>query len=173
MTVHLISPDPALAATHASFITEFQARGEALMPWVLDESRSSFKAYVAWLRSAANGADLPPGFVAHSTFWLVNAAQEILGVTNIRHELTPALREYGGHIGYGVRPSVRRRGHATELLRLSLVQARRLGINRVRVTCDCDNTASASTILRNGGELDDEVYLDAVGHRVRRYWINN
>lgn len=173
MSVRLIGPNPALEASHASLVEEMQASDEELVPWVLAEKRATFAAYVTWLELSARGIDLPRGFVAHSTYWLVDAKQEILGVSNLRHHLTPTLTELGGHIGYGVRPSARRQGYATEMLRLSLIEARRIGIGPVRVTCARDNLASAKTILRNGGELDDERYLESVGHVVQRYWIRS
>ena len=84
---------------------------------------------------------------------------EIVGVSNIRHELTDPLMNFGGPIGYCIRPSVRRRRYATEILRLSLIEARTLGIRDVRVTCDRENIASAKTIVKNGGVLDEEVYM--------------
>jgi len=167
----LISPVPELEASHASFIDEFRRRGEPLVPWVLEEERKTFAEYVAWLDASARGIDLAPGFVPNSTFWLVDNVDEIVGVANLRHRLTDALLQFGGHVGYGVRPSARRRGHATELLRLSLIEARALGIGDLRVTCDRDNVASAKTILSNGGELDEESYMEAYGHVVQRYWI--
>ena len=96
---------------------------------------------------------------------------EIVGVSNIRHELTDPLMNFGGPIGYCIRPSVRRRRYATEILRLSLIEARTLGIRDVRVTCDRENIASAKTIVKNGGVLDEEVYMTEHGHVVQRYWI--
>lgn len=171
MAVKLIRPDPAYEASHASFIAEFRQLNEELIPWVLGESRETFADYVAWLRDSSHGLNLPPGFVPHTTFWLLDAADEIVGVANLRHELNDALRLHGGHIGFGVRPSARRRQYATEMLRLALAEARCLGIGDVCVTCSRDNPASARTILNNGGELDREYYLDNPGCVVQRYWI--
>ena len=169
--VRLIRPLAAFEESHAAFIEEFRRNGEELVPWVLEEQCATFAEYVAWLDDCGRGVGLPPGFVANSTFWLVDQRDEIVGVVNLRHRLTPTLRDFGGHIGFGVRPSARRRGYAGEMLRLSLLEARRLGIGDVRVTCDRDNFASARTILSNGGVLDDEAYMEEHGHVVQRYWI--
>nr|WP_319464069.1 GNAT family N-acetyltransferase [Micromonospora sp. RTP1Z1] len=78
-------------------------------------------------------------------------------------------QEYGGHIGYGVRPSARRRGVATFALGVALSEAARRGIDPVLVTCDDDNTASARIIERHGGVLED--VRDTELGRIRRYWI--
>lgn len=76
----------------------------------------------------------------------------------------------GGHIGYGVRPSARGRGLATWALSVVLDEARQLGLKRVLVTCDDTNIASARTIERNGGQLEDTRDTE-LGH-TRRYWID-
>ena len=167
----LMKPTAELQQSHASFIAEFRDNGEELVPWVLDEVTDNFEEYVFWLASASQGVNLAKGHVSHSTFWLADGDNEIVGVANIRHELTDALMKFGGHIGYGVRPSARRRGYATEILRLCLVEARLIGIGDVRVTCDQANIASAKTIVKNGGVLDEEGYMAKHGHVVQRYWI--
>jgi predicted acetyltransferase len=97
----------------------------------------------------------PVGFVPDTELWWVEG-DEFLGRVGIRHRLTPALLEAGGHIGYDVRPSARRRGHATAMLREALIVARRLGIESALVTCNVDNVGSRTVIERNGGVLEDE-----------------
>lgn len=167
----LIKPSPRLEASHRSLIREFTDCGEKLVPWVLAEVGDDFEKYVLRLDQNSNGVDLPPGFVPSTTFWLIDVSEEILAVSNLRHELTPLLLDYGGHIGFGVRPSARRRGHATEILRQTLIEARRLGIGDVLVTCDKDNIGSAKAILNNGGELWDERYMKEHSCSLQRYWV--
>jgi predicted acetyltransferase len=96
---------------------------------------------------------------------------QIVGRTSIRHELNEFLARFGGHIGYGVLDAHRRRGHATEILRQSLVIARARGVDRVLVTCDDDNVGSATVIERCGGVFESVVEgLDGIP--IRRYWID-
>ena len=96
----------------------------------------------------------------------------MVGVSNLRHRLTESLRIEGGHIGYGVRPTARKRGVATELLRQTLGRARAgHAIEEALVTCAANNEASIRTILRNGGRYDGETYVEKRGEVVRRYWI--
>lgn len=78
------------------------------------------------------------------------------GRLDIRHRLTPALLVVGGHIGYAVRPSARRQGHATAMLRAALPVAHELGIVQALVTCDASNEGSRRAIERNGGVLEDQ-----------------
>jgi predicted acetyltransferase len=115
-----------------------------------------FAAYVDWLRSQAlEDSPRPDGHVPSTTLWWVEG-EEYLGRIAIRHRLTPQLHEVGGHIGYDIRPSARRRGHASAMLRGALPVARRLGIASALVTCAIDNVASRKVIEGNGGILDDQ-----------------
>jgi predicted acetyltransferase len=170
--VELIEPRGDLESSHLSFVEEFRSAGERVVPWIADEPYASFDGYVAKLLAAAKGIGIPPGFLPHSTFWLIDERREILAISNLRHGLTQSLLRYGGHIGYGVRPSARRKGYATETLRRTLRHARDLGIAKVRLTCDKDNVASANTILRNGGQFDDEEFMPEHQRVTVRYWID-
>jgi predicted acetyltransferase len=117
---------------------------------------NGFADYVDFLRSQAlEESPRPDGYVPSTTLWWVDD-EAYLGRIAIRHRLNPQLREVGGHIGYDVRPSARRRGHATAMLRDALPLARRLGIESALITCDVDNVASRKVIEGNGGVLEDQ-----------------
>lgn len=117
----------------------------------------------------AAGVDLAPGRV-RAEFLLAEVDGVVVGRTSIRYGLTDHLRRVGGHVGYAVGPAFRHRGYATEILKQSLDRLRDNGIQRVLVTCDENNIASARTIERCGGVLES---IDSVegGARKRRYWI--
>ncbi len=93
-------------------------------------------------------------------------------MSNLRHQLNDKLLVEGGHIGYGVRPNARGRGLGRELLRLTLAEAARLGIERVLLTCAKDNPASSGVIEANGGQLESEAFVEARGKVVQRWWID-
>lgn len=110
--------------------------------------------------------ELADGWVHCTSRWIRDRESgEVLGFLAVRHRLTPFLLEVGGHIGYSVRPSARRRGVAAAALAQGLEIAAALGIDPVLLTCDSDNTASRRTIEGAGGELED------VRDGKRRYWI--
>ena len=109
--------------------------------------------------------------VPATLFFLVNDENRILGAIQIRHHINhPNLMEYGGHIGYGIRPSERGKWYATEMLRLALIESRKLGLQKVLLGCHDDNIASQKTIEKNGGIFDR--YTEYELKKSRRYWIN-
>lgn len=111
-----------------------------------------------------------PGGVTDTIYWLVDE-QGFIGRISLRHELNNFLRTFGGHIGYEVRPSRRKEGHATEMLRLVLIEAQKRGMDRVLITCDDDNIGSQKVIQKNGGVLQDVVKLDFRERPTMRFWI--
>ena len=170
-SLELVRPEPALRESYRGLVAEFVAAGEALIPFTLAFGHDDFAAFLARLEACARGIGVPAGFVAHSTYWLVRDRTEVVGVSNLRHALTPALSREGGNIGYGVRPTARRQGLGVAILRHSLMRAGEIGLARVLVTCGSLNVASAGVIRRNGGVLDSEEYLPDRGETVQRYWI--
>jgi predicted acetyltransferase len=90
-----------------------------------------------------------------TTLWWIDGST-YLGRIAIRHRLTPALREVGGHIGYDVRRSARRQRHATTMLAAALPVAAALGINPALVTCHVTNVGSQKVIEANGGLLEGQ-----------------
>lgn len=131
----------------------------------LDVSETGCAAVVAHLISRGDTSiPLPEGIVHSDYFWIADDSV-FVGYLALRHALTPYLLEEGGHIGFSVRPSRRREGHASRALALSLPRAAELGLERVLVTCDEDNEGSRRTIERNGGVFEDS------RKGKRRYWI--
>lgn len=110
--------------------------------------------------------------VPDSVFFLLDTDRNrLLGAVNIRHYLNDSLLHSGGHIGDGIRPSERRKGYATEMVRLALIECKKLGIEKVLMTCDKDNTGSQKSITRNDGVFDSE-FINEDGEIEQRYWID-
>lgn len=131
------------------------------------------QTYDEWLDF--EGRDKAKGYVPSDVFLAVRLEDNsVVGIMNFRHYLTESLLKYGGHIGYSVRPSERRKGYASEMLRLVLDICREFGETKVLLTCDKDNEASRRTILKNGGVLENEVVeTEGIGDSgiTQRYWI--
>jgi predicted acetyltransferase len=131
-------------------------------------------SYAAWLNQLQNNSSpdtVQWDWVVSSTFFAIRESDgRIVGMVDIRHTLNDFLRNYGGHIGYGVRPSERNKGYATQILMLALDYCRHLGLDRVMLSCDKANAASRNTITRCGGVLERE-FLHTDGNMVQVFWI--
>jgi predicted acetyltransferase len=166
----LISPTVDLQASFLRAMEEHRAEGRGLPA---DQSnvgtylrvygevwsdKSEFSRFVEdVLAQEREDTPRPAMFVPTTSLWWVDG-DEYLGRLGIRHRLAPGRTgERNGHIGYDVRPSARRKGHATAMLAASLPIAASLGLPRVLITCDDDNVASRRTIERNGGVLHDKL----------------
>jgi predicted acetyltransferase len=173
----LIAPNVRVHTSFLQAMDEFRAEGRALATdssMIGREIRSYggtwqdpavFARYCAGLIADAL-PDTPraEGWVASTTLWYVDG-NEYVGRIAIRHTLTPTLLEVGGHIGYDVRRTARRRGHATAMLRDALPVAHALGIDPALVTCDTDNVGSRTVIEAGGGVLEDQ------RQGKLRYWV--
>ena len=169
--IALVRPSLSLRESYRTLVDQFATSGDKLVPFTLSFPNDDFAAFLQKLEDCSNGIGVPDGFVAHSTFWLVRHDNEVVGVSNIRHRLTNALRREGGNIGYGIRPTARRHGYAKAILQMSLKRAADLGLSRVLVTCAKSNVTSVKAILHNGGVLGSEEFLQDRGEIVQRYWI--
>lgn len=131
------------------------------------ENAEDYESWRTRITSAQSASHT--GWVNCSTYFAF-VGDRIVGTIQIRHTLNDFLINTGGHIGYGVRPSERKKGYATRMLELALEKSRELGIDKALVTCDKDNIASAKTIQKCGGIFENE-FIEENGNIVERYWI--
>lgn len=183
-SMRLVTPTTGLHRSYLAAVDEFAGAhrdGDGTWTWIDEageqhvytraemESDAGFAHFIG--RRTDPDRPIPTGWVPCTFYWMEHDG-EYVGSVMIRHELNDFLRHEGGHIGYSVRPSARRRGHATEALRQSLAVCRGLGIERALVTCDDDNVGSATVIETNGGVLENRVRSEREDKLVRRYWID-
>lgn len=147
---------------------EWSAAGEKIVPWAI--ARNDYRDFT-YYQEHLEVKNPMEGLVPDSVFFCLDQERDIfVGAVNIRHYLNEHILLNGGHIGDGVRPSERRKGIATRMIGLALEECKKLGISRVLMVCDKDNSASAKSIRNNGGVLENEVEIE--GKTVQRYWID-
>jgi predicted acetyltransferase len=162
----LIEPTETLRREFLSMAEEYARAGDARYRPALED----FTAYLRGISDGARGIGLSTGRVPYSTFWLASG-RRLVGRSSIRHHLTPDLEEEGGHIGYDIRPAERRKGYGKLILRLTLAEAKKLGLHRALLTCDADNVASSKVIEANGGRFQDQGVSKRSGKLISRFWI--
>lgn len=141
-----------------------------------DSGLRKFEDISAWLlqcRLMENKETLPnPDWVEAEQFILVQeGTTRVLGMINFRHYLNEYLAQYGGHIGYGIRPSERRKGYAKGMLLLCLEHCCKRGLEKVMLSCYADNEASRRTILACGGKYEETVWESTGEKWLEKYWI--
>lgn len=111
------------------------------------------------------------GRVPAETFMLIRKYDnKLIGMINIRLDLNKYLLLHGGHIGYGIRPTERRKGYNSYQLYLALKFCDEQGLNKVLLTCDKNNLGSAKTIQNSCGILENEIESEGIIYQ--RYWID-
>lgn len=170
--LQLIRPTGELEGSCLALRDEFRSVDNRVYQTYLPREGEPFTEFLRRLHDNERGHDLLPDVVAQSIFWLVRDGQEIVGQSALRHTLTPMLEIEGGHIGYAIRPGERKKGYGTRILALTLEPARAIGLQRVLVTCNTENTASARIIQQNGGVFEGESLSPFTGKPVSRYWID-
>ena len=152
-------------------LDEWYASGETIVPYVI--RRIDYHDYDFYSRNLeiSEPKAQKRGLVPDSTWFALDEERSIIvGAVNIRHFLNERSILDGGYIGDGIRPSERRKGYATEMIRLALEKCKELGIYHILMVCDKDNTGSAKSIQNNGGVLENEPVVD--GEIEQRYWID-
>ena len=170
--IKLVFPTEEMEQAAAEFVAEHAHHGEKSIHGGAGIQHAA--NYAEWLRTLRNNLHentVQDGRVPSTTYFARRKSDNmIVGIIDIRHRLNDFLEKWGGHIGYGIRPTMRRKGYATQMLALALQESKRLGMGRALIICNSDNEASRATILKNGGVFWDEI-PDPDGTLVQRYWI--
>lgn len=153
------------------YIKEYRLDNPKAKPLSCTES-INYEEWINKITDEHNGINLEEGRVPSSAYFLM-FNDKIIGHLSIRHNIdSNFLALYGGHIGYGVRPSERRKKFATIMLNLALEKCKELGLENVMVTCREDNIGSAKTIENNCGVLKDIIFIPEENYNFKKYWIN-
>ena len=151
MNIRLVRPEIAHKAQAEQFKAEFFDCGERVINGseLLDQTDS----YEAWLEAVTanrSAETVSPDWVVTDTFFAVDETGRIAGIIDLRHTLNDFMRDFG-NCGYSVRPSERRKGFATEMLRLLCAEAKAAGMTELHLSVERENLPSVKTILKNGG----------------------
>jgi predicted acetyltransferase len=167
----LVLVEPSLTYKDACLdaVREFHEAGEYSID--AEQLGGMFEDLLARLAAAKDPANAPPGELPYEDFWLMEN-DEWIGKLTLRTTINARYLHAGGHIGYEIRPSKRRRGYGTILLRMGLELARKRGLQRVLLTCDETNLGSRKVIENNGGQLENSVEVEGQTVLKMRYWIN-
>lgn len=171
--IHLRQPEAFDREQVMAYRKEFLAIDSRMDGTCALNEYDDFDAWLANVRRYSSPETTPAGKVPSTQYLALDENEHLVGMVNLRHCLNDYLLEFGGHIGYSVRPADRKNGYAIQMLKLALDEAKALGIDRVRIACDRYNIASAKTIQANGGVLDGERYDPQDSTLTQRYWIQN
>lgn len=171
--VRLILPSVHYKKSFIKAVKEFKKENNWYVLSVdmpVDEMAGNFSAYVKRVKNLSKGIGLVKGYVPETVYWLVDG-EKFIGRVSIRHKLTKHLHLIGGHIGYEIRPTERKKGHGKKILELTLPKARKLGIAKALVTCDATNIASRKIIEHCGGVFENARPQGKNKPQKLRFWV--
>lgn len=168
----LIYPDKSYKDKAIEYLNEFSLYNSEING---SGGLDRYEDYNEWLIKVENDLDIPnipeDRVPANTYFFVRTSDDKILGMINIRHKLNEFLQNEGGHIGYSIRPTERKKGYGSLMLKLGLEKCREINLNKVLITCDKSNIASAKVIQNNNGILENEIYSKTFSEVIQRYWI--
>jgi predicted acetyltransferase len=155
---------------YIDYIMEWEATGVRIAPAQSAREDNSFTDLQVRWNEYENGTMLDRNMVPATLYFLCDESNHLVGAIDYRHKLNTYLEKFGGNIGYGVKPSERKKGYGKLMLRLLLEELQGRRLDRVLITCFCENIGSVRIIESCGGELEN--IIDDNGNNKSRYWIN-
>lgn len=171
----LIKPNEKYYKQYKEMMDEWNKEGSRIAPWPLHlkyHTEEYFKEMLFRVKEVEKGENLGE-YASSTTYWLYNdKTNTLLGASNLRHYLTEDGLKLWGHIGYGIRPSERKKGYATRLLKMTMVEAKEKNIDKVLLGAYKGNIGSWKVMEKCGGKFENIVIEEETGLPVKRYWIN-
>ena len=171
--IKLVPPTLDYESQILSYRTEFLTNQESMDGTSFLGEFSEIKEWIACIEKNSHLETVGEGLVVATEFLAIREIDDrLIGMVSIRHTLNEYLYHFGGHIGYSVRKSERNQGYVKGILFQSLNWCKKIHLDKILITCDRKNSASAKVIRFNGGWLEDEVFDEEDKEIVQRYWIS-
>ncbi len=175
--LYLAKPDLTFFEQYNDMMAEWNRSNTQIAPWFLDkpfEHIEDFALFIKMLDDYEHATNLDERFCSTTSYFVIDENNRLIGATSLRHYLTVGGYDTWGHIGYGVRPSERRKGYATRMLKMMLEEAGQKKIYKVLIGCHTSNVFSSKVIENCNGQLENVVAdPDDINETISRYWIDN
>ncbi len=175
MKLYIVKPDLYFFDEYNDMMKEWKESKTQIVPWFLAIPASSFEDFAKLIQMLDNceNANLDNKYSSTSSYFVADENNRLIGATSLRHYLTVEGYNTWGHIGYGVRPSERRKGYAVQMLKIMLDEAKARKIRKVLVSAHTSNIGSVKVIEKCGGKLENIVAdPDEEGETINRYWFD-
>ena len=172
--INLVKPNKKYYKQYKEMMDEWVMEGSRIAPWPLQlkyHTEQYFDEMIERVEEVEKGVNLGE-YASSTTYWLYDEENnKILGASNLRHYLTQEGLKTWGHIGYGIRPSERNKGYATKLLKLTLIEAKNISVDKVLLGAYTGNIASWKVMEKCNGKYENTVIEEETGLPIKRYWI--
>lgn len=175
MKLYLVKPDLYFFEQYNDMMREWNKSGTQIAPWFLDQPFKNMKDFAELIQMLDNCENAAPDkkYSSTSSYFVIDENDRLIGATSLRHYLTVEGYHTWGHIGYGVRPSERRKGCGVQMLKMMLEEAGHKKIRKALVACHTSNTGSVKVIERCNGRLENIVAdPNEEGETINRYWFD-
>ena len=171
----LAKPDLTFFEQYNDMMEEWVDSHTQIAPWFLDKPIATIEEFAELIRLLDNCEHgiVDKRFATTSSYFVIDENRKLIGATSLRHYLTVEGYQTWGHIGYGVRPSERRKGYAVQMLKMMLELAQEKKIYKVLIGVHDSNIGSWKTVEKCGGVLENTVLVSNDEEPIRRYWIDN
>lgn len=169
-SLKLVEPSVEYKESFLDFVEDVKKTGYESYN-LYTKSEEDFEEFIIDLKNSGLGINLPEGWAPCSSYWLVDAIREVVGVIRIRHRVDSEFLQKIGHIGYEIKSTRRKEGNGSKILELGLSEARKIGLKNALITCDEGNIGSKKIIEKFNGKYKGSFVDDESGKIFLQYEI--
>ena len=168
--IKLVQPNIKYKKSFLEFVKDVKKTGYESYPLYV-KAEDDFEVFVAEQEDQSNGINIPEDWVPYNSYWLVDIKGKVLGVIRVRHRVDSVYLETKGHIGYEIKSSHRRKGYGQRILELGLIEASKIGLENVLITCREDNTGSRRMIEKCNGKHKKSFDIEGLEAKLFQYEV--